>query len=157
MRYKIFFIDFDGVFTDNKVHIDINGDEYVTCSRSDGMGLSDLKASGIDCIIVSSEKIPLCQLRAAKLNIVCYNEISDKKDKILSILKDKNISPVNSVFLGNDVNDIPAFSVVDLKLAVADSHPEILHQADFVLSSCGGDGAVREAAQLILLFNKKFS
>ena len=157
MRYKIFFIDFDGVFTDNKVHIDINGNEYVTCCRSDGMGIASLKSIDVECIIVSSEKIPLCQLRASKLDIACYNDVSNKKETILSILHNKNISGNNAVFLGNDINDLPAFSVVDLKLAVADSHPELLYQADFVLSSCGGNGAVREASQLIHLFNQKFS
>ena len=34
----VLIFDFDGVLTDNKVHIDKNGSEFVICNRSDGLG-----------------------------------------------------------------------------------------------------------------------
>ena len=157
MRYKIFFIDFDGVFTDNKVHIDVHGNEYVSCNRSDGIGISLLKNSGVECIIVSTEKVPLCQLRAQKLDIPCYNSVSDKEMAIKQILMAKEIDASQSVFLGNDINDLPAFKAVNLRLAVADSHYNILNAADYILSKPGGHGAVREAANFINFCNTKFS
>ena len=157
MKYKIFFIDFDGVFTDNKVHIDVNGNEFVSCNRSDGLGISHLKRNGVDCIIISSETVPLCQLRAQKLNIPCYNSVDDKEFAIKKILAEKNIDSSQSVFLGNDVNDLPAFRAVNLRLAVADSHHSILSAADYILSKPGGHGAVREASNFINFCNTKFS
>ena len=33
----LFVFDFDGVLTDNIVHIDNNGNEIVSCSRADGL------------------------------------------------------------------------------------------------------------------------
>ena len=40
---KALIMDFDGVHTNNKVYLDSNGNELVLCSRSDGMGLKQLK------------------------------------------------------------------------------------------------------------------
>ena len=34
---EVFIFDFDGVLTNNIVHIDSNGMEYVSCSRADGL------------------------------------------------------------------------------------------------------------------------
>ena len=37
--------DFDGVFTNNTVIVDENGNESVKCSRLDGIGLNKLRLS----------------------------------------------------------------------------------------------------------------
>ena len=47
--------DFDGVFTDNSVWVDENGIEQVKCSRFDGIGISKLKAVGVELVVVSTE------------------------------------------------------------------------------------------------------
>ena len=46
-KIKCALFDFDGVFTDNRVHIDEHGREWATCSRFDGIGLTMLKKIGI--------------------------------------------------------------------------------------------------------------
>ena len=38
-----FIFDFDGVLTNNKVHLDENGKESVSCSRADGLGFDALR------------------------------------------------------------------------------------------------------------------
>jgi 3-deoxy-D-manno-octulosonate 8-phosphate phosphatase (KDO 8-P phosphatase) len=53
---KLVVFDFDGVFTDNKVHISENGTESVSCFRSDGWGLDMLRNLNIKMAIISSEK-----------------------------------------------------------------------------------------------------
>ena len=40
---KLLVLDFDGVFTDNRVLVDENGKESVFCNRGDGLGLELLK------------------------------------------------------------------------------------------------------------------
>ena len=39
----LFVFDFDGVLTDNIVHIDNNGNEMVSCSRADGLAFDVLR------------------------------------------------------------------------------------------------------------------
>jgi len=45
---------------------------------------------------------------------------------------------------------LPVFKIVGWSVAVADAYPEVLREADFVLSKPGGGGAVRELCDLIL-------
>jgi 3-deoxy-D-manno-octulosonate 8-phosphate phosphatase KdsC-like HAD superfamily phosphatase len=60
------------------------------------------------------------------------------------------VDPAGTVFLGNDINDLPCFPLVSCAVAVADAHPEVLAQADRVLRRDGGQGAVRELCELVL-------
>lgn len=61
--------DFDGVFTDNSVIVSQDGTESVICSRSDGLGLSKLRALGIPCTVISTETNPVVSKRCEKLRI----------------------------------------------------------------------------------------
>ena len=80
--------------------------------------------------------------QAKKLDIPCYYSVPNK-ELLLSNIVGKRIDSSQSVFLGNDINDLPAFKAVNLRLAVADSHYEILNAADYILSKPGGHGAQR--------------
>ena len=43
LEYKYLALDFDGIFTDNKVYCDSNGNEFVRCCKYDSMALSIFK------------------------------------------------------------------------------------------------------------------
>ena len=55
------------------------------------------------------------------------------------------------VYVGNDLNDIGCLRLAGCGLAVADAHPLARKAARGLLSRPGGRGAVREAAELILV------
>ncbi len=150
MIIKAIFSDFDGVFTDNNVLIDELGNELVKCSRSDGIGIEKLKKKNIYFCIVSSETVPLAQIRAKKLKVPCFISVKNKYEVIKSIQSNMSFSKEECAFIGNDINDIKAFNAVGLKIAVSDSYREILEAADLILTKKGGDGAVREACDTIL-------
>ncbi len=52
--------------------------------------------------------------------------------------------------MGDDVPDLPLFACVGLALTVADAHPTAKAAVHWVSQYRGGDGAIREAADLIL-------
>ena len=60
--------DFDGVFTDNRVILDENGVESATCSRGDGMGIGQLKKTGLPLLVLSKEPVPIVVRRCEKLD-----------------------------------------------------------------------------------------
>ena len=66
------------------------------------------------------------------------------------ILEKKNVKAENTVFVGNDLNDLSCFEIAGWSVAVADAFPEVIQSADYVLSKRGGHGAVRELCELIL-------
>lgn len=143
-------LDFDGVMTDDRVYVNQHGEETVAAHRGDGMGIELLKKTGVEVIILSREKNPVVQARADKLGIPAFHGVENKKTCLESILAEKNIPGSQTVYLGNDLNDLPCFPLVGLAAAVADAHPDLLDQAHLVLQKKGGHGAVRELCDLII-------
>ncbi len=143
--------DFDGVFTDNMVYLNEEGIESVRCWRSDGLGLSRLKSAGIKMVIISTEVNPVVTARAKKLNIPCRQSVEDKAQAIISICKEFEVDIKRVAFVGNDINDIAAFELVGLPIAVYDAHPDVLPYIAFQTKAMGGRGAVREVCDLIFM------
>lgn len=148
LSIKLIAFDFDGVFTDNTVFVLENGYESVRCWRSDGLGLARVSSVGIETLIVSTEKNPVVSARAKKLNIQCIQGVDKKNEVLLKFCAERNIPLHEVAFVGNDINDISAFQVVGLPIAVSDSHPEALEHALYRTHAKGGRGAVREVCDL---------
>jgi len=149
---KLLVCDFDGVITDNRVWTDQDGHETVVASRADSMRVKQMRAIGIDVMILSSEPNSVVSARAQKMGVEAVHGVGlhDKGRVLREILAQKNIEPGEAVYLGNDWNDLPCFEIAGWAVAVADSYPEVLHAADYVLAKAGGHGAVRELCDLIL-------
>lgn len=143
-------LDFDGVMTDNRVWVDSEGGEAVAADRGDGLGVARLLARGIEVVVLSSEINPVVSARCRKLGVPVFQGTADKGAALNEILTDRSVDPSRTVFLGNDLNDLPCFEMVGCAFVVADSHPEVMPQADFILTRAGGHGAVRELSDLLL-------
>lgn len=141
--------DFDGVFTDNSVYTSENGKEAIRCSRSDGLGLCRLASVGVKCFIVSTESNPVVKKRAQKLKIPYIQNVMDKDVAILDVCRQTGNQPELTMYVGNDINDIPAFKVVGFPIGVADAFPEIFPYIIYRTIKPGGYGAVREICDLI--------
>jgi 3-deoxy-D-manno-octulosonate 8-phosphate phosphatase (KDO 8-P phosphatase) len=146
---KLIAFDFDGVFTDNTVFVTQDGIESVRCWRSDGLGLSRLRDVGVQTFIISTEANPVVTTRANKLKITCKQGVEDKAATILDTCRELGIAPAQTMFVGNDINDIPAFKSVGLPVAVADAYPEVYPHVLFRTVKPGGFGAVREVCDLV--------
>ena len=146
---RLIAFDFDGVFTDNKVFTNQDGSESVSCWRSDGIGISRITNLGIIVVIVSTETNPVVNMRALKLKIPCFQSIDDKGAAIIDICNKFNVSIENTMFVGNDINDIPAFKIVGFPVGVLDSYDEINSYIKYKTSKPGGYGAVREIGDLM--------
>jgi N-acylneuraminate cytidylyltransferase len=154
-RVELLVMDFDGVLTDNRVWTDQNGAESVTSNRSDSMGLELLQASGVPAFVISKETNPVVAERCKKIGIGYKQGIDDKASAFKALLAERGVPAERTVFAGNDVNDLPCFPLAGCAVAVADSHPDVLRQADQQLSLPGGHGAVRELCDLIMAINSK--
>ena len=143
--------DFDGVMTDNRVYVNQDGVEMVAAHRGDGTGIELLKKAGVEAMILSTEVNKVVATRARKLKIPVIHGVGDKGEVLQNLLQERGINPQKVIYLGNDVNDLPCFPIVGCAIVVADAHPQVLTEADIVLTRKGGDGAVRELCDLILL------
>jgi len=156
-KVKLLAMDFDGVLTDNRVWLNEAGQEQVAANRSDGLGIRMLLKAGVEAIVISMEENPVVAARCKKMGIPFIQRIENKAQALQEILAEHSSSADETVFLGNDTNDLPCFPLVACAVAVADAHPAVLQEADLVLRQRGGHGAVRELCDLILANRSKES
>lgn len=149
-KLSLLVLDFDGVLTDDRVFVTQDGMEMVAAHRGDGMGIAMVKDAGIEVVILSREKNPVVSARAEKLRIPVFQGVLEKGQVLQALLEERNLSGDEVIYLGNDINDLPCFPLVNTAAAVADAHPRVLEEADLVLNHRGGRGAVRELCDLIL-------
>jgi N-acylneuraminate cytidylyltransferase len=147
---RLLVLDFDGVMTDNHVLVSEDGREAVYCSRSDGHGLAQLMARGVEVLVLSAETNAVVQKRCEKLGIECIQTAGRKWDVLQDQLARRNIRRDQVVYVGNDETDAPCMAGVGLGVAPADAHPAALGAAGLRLTRRGGEGAVREVCDLIL-------
>ena len=142
--------DFDGVHTDDRATVSTDGTETVVVNRRDGMGVRMLREAGVPLLILSTETNPVVAARAAKLRVDVLHGIDDKAAALRAWSERTGIPLDRVAYLGNDVNDLGALDAVGWPIAVADAHPTVLAAARHILTRRGGDGAVRELADLVL-------
>lgn len=148
-KLKIVFMDFDGIFTDDKVNVDEDGKESVKCYRGDGIGIENLEEIGIESYILSSETNLIVKQRADKFGIEFGYGISDKLEMLKRICKEKDIDLSECGFLGNDINDVEAMEAVGLSMAPPDCYASRF--AMLLGRKKGGEGIVREICDYIYL------
>lgn len=147
---RLVVFDFDGVFTDNTVWVTQDGVESVRCWRSDGLGLSRLKAEGVPVVIVSTESNAVVSARARKLDVPVQQGVADKGEAVRRMCAERGLDSSDVMYVGNDINDIPAFRAVGLPVAVADAHPAVKPYVVLHTTRPGGFGAVREVCDWLV-------
>jgi N-acylneuraminate cytidylyltransferase len=150
-KVSLLVMDFDGVLTDNRVWVDENGNERVAGNRSDSYGLSLLRqTTSIHPVVISREINPVVTARCKKMNVEVYQGIMDKASLLKKILDERKIDPRETIYMGNDLNDLPCLPIVSCFIAPADAQPAVLRAADRVLGFKGGHGAVRELCDILM-------
>jgi len=144
-------MDFDGVLTDNLVHMDEQGNEQVSSSRGDSMGLRLVRETlPIDFMVISTEVNPVVAARCKKLKLEYFQGIDDKPSVLRKVIREKGIPAEEIIFIGNDVNDIGCLEIAGYAVAPADAEPIVKRHADLVLTRKGGKGAVRDFCDILL-------
>lgn len=148
---KMFLTDCDGCLTDGGMYYSEHGDELKKFNTRDGMGFALLRAKGIITGIVTSESIELNRRRAEKLKLdVLEVGCKDKATVIDKLCMKYGVTPENVAYIGDDINDMLAIKMVGFGCAPADAIPQIKAVADYVTKAKGGEGVIREVAELVL-------
>ena len=144
-------LDFDGVFTDNKVSTDSNGNESIKSSKHDSLAISRFKNHfpNFLIVVISSEKNKSIFHRCNKLKINLIQGVQNKLKAGKDWAKKNNINLSDCMFLCNDTNDIELCKHVGFPIGVSDSNPLLDNQVLFKTKACGGNGAISEVLDLI--------
>jgi YrbI family 3-deoxy-D-manno-octulosonate 8-phosphate phosphatase len=143
--------DVDGVLTDGGLYYAESGDEAKRFDVRDGQGLVLLREAGLLVAIVTRKQSTIVARRARDLGIVdVHQDVTDKAAVVRDLLARHAVAPADTVYVGDDVGDLPAMALVGLPVAVRDAVPVVRRAARYVTRSSGGHGAVREVCDLIL-------
>ncbi len=139
------------MLTDAGMYYSESGDEWKKFNTRDGMGIKLLQRAGLITAIVTQERTRLVARRAKKLAIPeLHQGVMDKLSVIRDMAARHRISLDQVAYIGDDVNDIEALKVVGLSASPADGLPQVMRIVKYVCQRKGGEGAVRELAEMIL-------
>jgi 3-deoxy-D-manno-octulosonate 8-phosphate phosphatase (KDO 8-P phosphatase) len=149
IRLAIF--DVDGVLTDGLLHYTARGEERKAFHILDGHGLRMLRATGLKLAILSGRKSPAVAIRAAELEFShVVQGARDKLSAFRSLLRKARMSEPEVAFMGDDLPDLPVLTRCGLAITVPAAPRLVRQHAHYVTRCAGGNGAVREACELIM-------
>ena len=152
---KAIALDVDGVLTDGGMWWGANGEEFKRFSFTDIMGVSLARRAGLIVTLISGEPSPLVDRYAAKMHIEDVTKgCRDKATALRAFAERHQLQLTEICFMGDDVNDLPAMEIAGLSAAPADARPGVLANVNFVATSKGGNGAVRELVDTLLAANE---
>jgi 3-deoxy-D-manno-octulosonate 8-phosphate phosphatase (KDO 8-P phosphatase) len=147
---RLLALDVDGTLTDGKLLYGPSGVSQVFSSK-DGEGIIRLLGKGVEVAFVSFRDFDCTRQRASDLGVklLCLGS-KDKAVSLVKLAEHLGIELSSVLFMGDDRLDIPAMSIAGLSACPSDAAPEVREISSFVTNSRGGEGAVREIADLIL-------
>ena len=150
-KIKWIFTDVDGTLTDGCVYYSPNGEFLKKFSLRDGTGFFLLKQAGIKIGIITGEDSPIVEQRAKKLKIdkLILNGMP-KVEKMKDFLASEKLTFEDIAYIGDDLNDVKIMKKCALSFAVGDADKRAKAAADIICLKAGGDGAFREASEMLL-------
>jgi 3-deoxy-D-manno-octulosonate 8-phosphate phosphatase (KDO 8-P phosphatase) len=150
-RVRMLAMDVDGVLTDGGMYYSEMGDELKKFNTRDGMGIKMLQFAGIVTAFITKEKTAIVERRGRKLAVPEVHQAADDKLSVLTrVIEKYGLNLKEVAYLGDDVNDLQTLKAVGFSAAPADAMPSVLQVVHYVCKKRGGEGAVREVADLIL-------
>jgi len=151
-KIRLAAFDVDGTLTDGRLWYGEDGRETKVFHVHDGLGLKRLQANGIEVALITARISHPVALRAEELGIAhVYQGQGDKRGCLLELLDALHLSPEQAAFVGDDLPDLAPMRIAGLAVAVGNAHPWVVEAAHWQTRLRGGEGAVREASDLILL------
>jgi len=148
---KAVLLDVDGVMTDGKLHYSARGEEIKIFDVKDGLGIQLLLNAQILVGIISGRNSDALGERIKDLGIQhTYVGSSNKEKDLQKFLETTGLKREEVAYVGDDLPDLTVIMMCGFSACPSNACPEVLDAVDHVSSKRGGDGVVREIAELIL-------
>ncbi len=151
-------LDVDGVLTDGSIWVGSGADLGVVRDLRrfhalDGLAIRMMQRAGIVVAFLSGKRSAAVRLRARELDIeeVSLGSRKGKLSELRGMLARRGCTWDQTAHLGDDLTDLAVMERVALPAAVVGAVPEVRAGADWVGTVPGGEGAVREFAEALLV------
>jgi 3-deoxy-D-manno-octulosonate 8-phosphate phosphatase (KDO 8-P phosphatase) len=173
-KIKVVFFDVDGVLTDGGLYfgeyqhsvagatvadsLAVAGETLKRFNTLDGHGLKLLQRVGITPAVITGRDSVVLRARLQALGIVhAHFGTEDKRPAAEATLKTLGLGWSEAACMGDDWPDLPVMRRVALSCAPANAHIEVRALATYVTQARGGDGAVRECCDLLLVASGRYA
>jgi len=149
-RIRLLAMDVDGTLTEGEM-VFVDGEQIKVFNVYDGLGTRLAINAGLKIAWVTGNVARAVSDRAESLGVtdVCQG-VRYKSDAIDALAARHGLEPDEIAYVGDDLNDLPAFERAGVSIAVANAVDEVKARADLVTQRGGGHGAVREVIEMIL-------
>lgn len=155
---RVAFFDVDGVLTDGGLYFTDGGETIKRFHTLDGHGLKLLQRAGITPAVITGRDSKPLRVRLAALGVehVHYGT-ENKRPAAQQTLDALGLDWMQAAAMGDDWPDLAVMRRCALACAPRNAHHEVKSAAHYVTSARGGDGAVRQLCDLLLVASGKYA
>jgi len=147
----------DGVLTDGVLIYSASGEEIKRFHVRDGLAIQAARRAGVEIAVISGRASAAVTRRMSELGVVeVHQGVADKESLLRGLLARLGVKATETAVMGDDLPDLPLMRIAGLAMAPADAVPEVRRAAGWVSRWIGGQGAVREAIELLLRSRKSW-
>jgi 3-deoxy-D-manno-octulosonate 8-phosphate phosphatase (KDO 8-P phosphatase) len=148
---RLLITDVDGVLTDGSiVYVDGEAEAKIFNVR-DGSACHIARVIELPIVVVTARSSAAVARRFSELPIHRLHQgVFDKLSVCLGLERELGLVPEQIAYLGDDLVDLASMRRAGLSITVADGHPVLRREADWVTAAAGGKGALREVVDAIV-------
>ena len=150
---RVLVMDVDGTLTDGGIYIGERGEVMKKFHVRDGYGIKHLLPTrNIVPVVITGRLSQIVENRCEELGIEeIVQGCTNKVEALTEIVEKRQIIFQQVAYIGDDLNDYDAMQLVGIRGCPKNAVKEIRDSCDFVASSLGGEGAVREFIDWLLV------
>jgi 3-deoxy-D-manno-octulosonate 8-phosphate phosphatase (KDO 8-P phosphatase) len=138
--------------TDSRITYSENGDEIKSFNVKDGLAIASWRRLGKQVAIITGRTSNIVARRAKELHIEhFYQGIHNKREVLDELLEKLNLKMENVAAIGDDLNDLTMLKAAEISFVPRDASAYVDKIADVILSKKGGDAAVREMIEHLII------
>ena len=148
---KLIVLDVDGCLTDGKIIYSSDGVESKNFNVKDGLAIATWIRMGNQVAIITGRQSDIVKRRADELGIQhLFQGIKDKDRVLKELVESLGLKFYEVGAIGDDLNDYNMLKMVGRSFTPKDGAKEIRELVKTVLTSSGGNGAVREMIDILV-------
>ena len=152
MSIELIVLDVDGTMTDSRITYSEDGDEIKSFNVKDGLAIASWRKLGKQVAIITGRSSSIVARRAKELHIEhFYQGIHNKKEVLEDLLEKLDLTMENVAAIGDDLNDLQMLRSAKISFVPRDASAYVDKIATVILSKKGGDGAVREMIEHLII------
>jgi 3-deoxy-D-manno-octulosonate 8-phosphate phosphatase (KDO 8-P phosphatase) len=149
---ELIVLDVDGTMTDSRITYSENGDEIKSFNVKDGLAIASWRKLGKQVAIITGRSSQIVSRRAKELRIEHFHQGIHNKKEVLEDLLDKlDLTMENVAAIGDDLNDLQMLKAAKISFVPRDASAYVDKIANVILSKKGGNGAVREMIEYLIV------